>query len=136
MLHVYYHNKQKERVETNLMTRQERATTGKKNEKTLYFNILNGTFFCFFVFTTLQSPCSGVPPARASQCMWKAGHCLSVRPSGLVSTRWNVGPPHHDDSFPWGPHSGVCVSSDAELGKGLPHQPIVCLPASFQFKDF
>lgn len=49
MLHVYYHNKQKERVETNFMTRQERATTGKKKkkEKTLYFNILNGPFFCF-----------------------------------------------------------------------------------------
>lgn len=33
MLHVYYHNKQKERVETNFMTRQERATTGKKKKK-------------------------------------------------------------------------------------------------------
>ena len=66
MLHVYYHNKQKERVETNLMKRQERATTGKKNEKTLYFNILNGTFFCFLnsfhLTLSLQMVQLTVPP--------------------------------------------------------------------------
>lgn len=67
MLHVYYHNKQKERVERNFMTRQERATTGKKKkEKTLYFNILNGPFFCFlnnFCLTlSLQMVRLAVPP--------------------------------------------------------------------------
>lgn len=58
-------NKQKERVEIN-MKRQERATTGKKNETTLYFNILNGTFFCFLndfhLTLSLQMVQLTVPP--------------------------------------------------------------------------
>lgn len=63
MLHVYYCNKQ--RVETNIMMRQERMTTGK-NDENLNFNVLNGTSFCFLnnfhLTLSLQMVQLTVPP--------------------------------------------------------------------------